>query len=149
RSRRSPTAPPCWRGSARPRSPTTPARRLPPPSRSCGRWRRPRNSAVAAQLRVWANALRRDTYAVYLASRDPRVPWQAKAVAICVAAYALSPIDLIPDFIPVLGQLDELIILPLGILLVARMVPPDIIAEHRAAAAAAQAQPHSMAGAIA
>ena len=59
------------------------------------------------------------------------MPWYAKALAGCVAAYALSPIDLIPDFIPVLGYLDDLIIVPLGILLVVRLVPPDIMAEHR------------------
>ncbi len=68
---------------------------------------------------------------------------------VCIAAYALSPIDLIPDFIPVLGQLDELIILPLGIAWVVWMIPPGIIAEHRAAAAAVQMRPHSLAGAIA
>ena len=73
-------------------------------------------------------------HALYLASRDPRVPWYAKALAVCIAAYALSPIDLIPDFIPVLGYLDDAILLPLGILLVVRMIPPDVMAEHRAAA---------------
>jgi uncharacterized membrane protein YkvA (DUF1232 family) len=71
---------------------------------------------------------------VYLASRDPRVPWYAKLAAVFVAAYALSPIDLIPDFIPVLGYVDDLLILPLGIMLVLWLVPPQIIAEHRAAA---------------
>jgi uncharacterized membrane protein YkvA (DUF1232 family) len=86
----------------------------------------------------WARAVRRDAHALYLAARDPRVPWYAKAVAIMVAAYALSPIDLIPDFIPVLGYLDDLIIVPLGIALVVRMIPPPIMAEHRAAADAAQ-----------
>ena len=82
----------------------------------------------------WARAIRRDAHALYLAARDPRVPWYAKAVAIAVAAYALSPIDLIPDFIPVLGYLDDLIIVPLGIALVVRMIPPPIMAEHRATA---------------
>ena len=62
--------------------------------------------------------------ALYLAAGDPRVPWHAKALAACVAAYALSPIDLIPDFIPVLGYLDDLLIVPLGIWLVVRMIPP-------------------------
>ena len=71
-------------------------------------------AALAARLAAWARAIKRDVHAVYLASRDPRMPWYAKAVAIGVVAYALSPIDLIPDFIPVLGQLDELVILPLG-----------------------------------
>ena len=102
-----------------------------------------------ARLRDWARAIKRDVHAVYLASRDPRVPWPAKVLAICIAAYALSPIDLIPDFIPVLGYLDDAILLPLGILLVVRMIPPDIMAEHRAAAQIAQARPQSLAGALA
>jgi uncharacterized membrane protein YkvA (DUF1232 family) len=102
-----------------------------------------------ARLRNWARAIKRDVHAVYLASRDPRVPWPAKALAICIAAYALSPIDLIPDFIPVLGYLDDAILLPLGILLVVRMIPPDIMTEHRAAAQIAQARPQSQAGAAA
>ena len=66
---------------------------------------------------------KRDVHTVYLAARDPRVPWYAKALALCVAAYALSPIDLIPDFIPVLGYLDDLIIVPLGILAVVQLIP--------------------------
>ena len=89
----------------------------------------------AARFGEWARSVRRDVRAVYLASRDPRTPWYAKAAAIAVAAYALSPIDLIPDFIPVLGQLDDVIIVPLGIWLVFRMIAPDVLAEHRAAAA--------------
>jgi uncharacterized membrane protein YkvA (DUF1232 family) len=97
----------------------------------------------------WARAIRRDAHALYLAARDPRVPWYAKAVAIAVAAYALSPIDLIPDFIPVVGYLDDLIIVPLGIALVVRMIPPLIMAEHRATAAAAQQRPVSRAAAMA
>jgi uncharacterized membrane protein YkvA (DUF1232 family) len=66
-----------------------------------------------------------------LAARDPRVPWPAKAVAACVAAYALNPIDLIPDFVPVLGYLDGLVVVPLGILLAVKLVPPDLMAEFR------------------
>ena len=69
-----------------------------------------------------------------LAARDPRVPWYAKVVAACVAAYAFSPIDLIPDFIPVLGYLDDVIIVPLGILLAIRLIPPALLEEHRCAA---------------
>jgi uncharacterized membrane protein YkvA (DUF1232 family) len=69
------------------------------------------------RLRRWARSIKRDVVALYSAGRDPRVPWFAKAVAVAVAAYALSPIDLIPDFIPILGQVDDLLILPLGILL--------------------------------
>ena len=105
-------------------------------------------AALAARLAAWARSIKRDVHAVYLASRDPRTPWYAKAVAIGVVAYALSPIDLIPDFIPVLGQLDELIILPAGIWLVVRLIPPDVMNEHRAAAIAAEQMPRSMAGAV-
>jgi len=103
---------------------------------------------VLARLKIWARTIKQDVHAIYLASRDPRVPWQAKALAICVAAYALSPIDLIPDFIPVLGYLDDLIILPLGVLLVVRMIPPEIMAEHRGAALLAQQKPQSTAAAV-
>ena len=105
-------------------------------------------AAVAARLAAWARSIKRDVHAVYLASRDPRTPWYAKAVAIGVVAYALSPIDLIPDFVPVLGQLDELIILPLGIWLVVRLIPPYVMNEHRAAAIVANQLPRSMAGAV-
>jgi uncharacterized membrane protein YkvA (DUF1232 family) len=104
-------------------------------------------TALTARLADWARSIRRDVRAVYLASRDPRTPWYAKALAVGVAAYALSPIDLIPDFIPILGQLDELIILPLGIWLVVRMIPAEVIAEHRRSAVREQAIPGSMAGA--
>ena len=83
------------------------------------------------RIKRWASDLSRDGYAVYLASRDPRVPWYAKTVALAVAAYALSPIDLIPDFIPVLGYLDDLIIVPLGIWLAVALIPREIMAEHR------------------
>ena len=91
------------------------------------------------QVKAWARALKRDVHAIYLASRDPRTPWYARAVAVLVAAYALSPIDLIPDFVPVLGYLDDLLIVPLGILLVIRLIPADVLAEHRAAAEKRQA----------
>jgi uncharacterized membrane protein YkvA (DUF1232 family) len=95
----------------------------------------------------WARAVKRDVHAIYLAARDPRVPWYAKLLAIAVAAYALSPVDLIPDFVPVIGYLDDLVIVPLGILLVVRMIPEDVMAEHRAAAAAAGELPISRGGA--
>ena len=100
------------------------------------------------RLRSWARVIKRDVHALYLAARDPRVPWYAKALAMIVAGYALSPIDLIPDFIPVLGYLDDVIILPLGILLVIRMIPPEIMAEHRELAAAAQDRPVSRPAAV-
>ncbi|HEY7834942.1 MAG TPA: DUF1232 domain-containing protein, partial [Ktedonobacterales bacterium] len=73
-------------------------------------------------------------YALYLAGRDPRTPWYARAVAVCVAAYAFSPLDLIPDFIPVLGLLDDLVLLPLGIALAIRLIPPPVLADCRARA---------------
>jgi uncharacterized membrane protein YkvA (DUF1232 family) len=95
------------------------------------------------RLRAWARSLKRDVVALYRAARDPRVPWYAKAVAAAVAAYALIPIDPVPDFIPLLGQLDELIVLPLGIYFAVKLVPPEIMAEHRAAAIAAEGQPQS------
>lgn len=89
---------------------------------------------MLTRLKVWATAIKRDIHALSLAARDPRVPWYAKALALAVAGYALSPIDLIPDFIPVIGYLDDLIIVPLGIRLAISMIPPDIMAEHRAVA---------------
>jgi uncharacterized membrane protein YkvA (DUF1232 family) len=97
----------------------------------------------------WARTIRRDAHALFLAARDPRVPWYAKALAIAVAAYALSPIDLIPDFVPVVGYLDDLIIVPTGVALVVRLIPPAIMAEHRALAMAAQDRPVSRAAAAA
>src|SRR5215475_1530297 len=100
------------------------------------------------QAKQWARIVKRDTHAIYLASRDPRVPWYAKVLALCVAGYALSPIDLIPDFVPVLGYLDDVIIVPLGILLVVKLIPPEIMAEHRALAAAAQDRPASRTAAM-
>lgn len=81
-----------------------------------------------------AAALKADTYALYLASRDPRVPWRAKVVAGITVAYVLSPIDLIPDFIPVLGYLDDLVLVPLGLALAIRLISPSLLAEHRAEA---------------
>jgi uncharacterized membrane protein YkvA (DUF1232 family) len=105
-------------------------------------------AADVVKLKDWARAIKRDVYAVYLAARDPRVPWYAKALALCVAAYALSPIDLIPDFVPVLGYLDDLIIVPLGILAVAQLIPPEIMAEHRATAAIASEKPVSRSAAV-
>ena len=105
---------------------------------------------MLSRIKSWAAKLKRDGHAIYLASRDPRVPWYAKALAIAVAGYALSPIDLIPDFIPVLGYLDDLLLVPLGLALATRLVPPLILAEHRAEAARrfADGGPRSRVGAI-
>lgn len=86
---------------------------------------------MATTLNEWARTIKRDVHALYLAARDPRTPWYAKVLAVCVAGYALSPIDLIPDFIPVVGYLDDAILVPLGILAVVKMIPPEVMAEHR------------------
>ena len=101
-----------------------------------------------ARLRQWARGVKQDVHAVYLAARDPRTPWYAKALALVVAAYALSPIDLIPDFIPVIGYLDDLILVPLGVMLVIRLVPPEVMAEHRETARQAEGRPVSRSAGI-
>lgn len=98
-------------------------------------------------LRERAHALRVDAHAVWLSVRDPRVPWYAKLLGIVVTGYALSPIDLIPDFIPVLGLLDDAILIPAGIWLMLRLIPDAIFAEHRAAAEIASHRPVSRIGA--
>ena len=85
-------------------------------------------------------------HAAWLAARDPRVPLIARALAVAVAAYALSPIDLIPDFIPLLGWLDDLVIVPLGLLAVRRLIPAPLWTELHAAAEAASERPSSRAG---
>lgn len=102
------------------------------------------------RLKNRAQRMKRDTLALYLASRDPRVPWYAKAMAMTTAAYAFSPIDLIPDFIPVLGYLDELLILPMFIWLAIRLVPPDLMAGHRIEAdrRLSGTRPRSITGAV-
>jgi uncharacterized membrane protein YkvA (DUF1232 family) len=104
---------------------------------------------MMARLKQWGAALMRDLHAIYLAARDPRVPWYAKALAVAVAGYALSPIDLIPDFIPILGYLDDLLIVPLGIWLAVSLIPADVLTEYRAIAAGAGERPISKMGAIA
>ena len=96
---------------------------------------------MADRLKQWARSTKGDVIAIYFAARDPRVPWYTKMLALCVAGYAFSPIDLIPDFIPVLGYLDDVVLVPLGILAVVKLIPPEIMAEHRASAARASGQP--------
>ena len=86
---------------------------------------------MLAKIKQFANRMKVETYALYLAYRDPRVPWYAKALAAFVVAHTFSPIDLIPDFIPVLGYLDDLIITPLGIYLALKMIPKEVMAEAR------------------
>ena len=94
-------------------------------------------------IRSWARDLRRDVVALWIAARDPRVPWYAKALAGAAAAYALSPIDLIPDFIPLLGHLDDLLIVPAAVWLAVRLIPAELMAEFRAAAARRAGRPVS------
>jgi uncharacterized membrane protein YkvA (DUF1232 family) len=94
-----------------------------------------------ATWKARAENLRAEGYAVYLACRDPRVPWAPKLVVALVAAYAMSPIDLIPDFIPVIGYLDDLFLVPLGLMMAIRLIPPDVLEEHRAQAARLMSQP--------
>ena len=90
-----------------------------------------------------AKGLKREVHAMYLASRDPRTPWLARVVGICVVGYALSPIDLIPDPIPVIGYLDDLLIVPAGLMLFRRMIPVEVLAECRVKAETAQGKPGS------
>ncbi len=92
------------------------------------------------------DTIRINAHAVWLAARDPRTPWYARAFGMLIAAYALSPIDLIPDFIPILGLLDDALLIPLGVWLFLKMLPPALFEEHRAAAAAAAERPRSRAG---
>src|ERR1700760_4591722 len=100
-------------------------------------------------IKLQARTLKTDAHAVYFAARDPRVPWFAKALAVAVAAYALSPLDLIPDFIPVLGYVDDLIIVPLGIWLVIALIPDEVMADCRTKARAEPNRPTSKAGMVA
>jgi uncharacterized membrane protein YkvA (DUF1232 family) len=94
-------------------------------------------------LRRWARSLKQQSLIVYYAARDPRTPWPVRMLALAVAAYALSPIDLIPDFIPVLGYLDDLILIPLGVALVVRWVPEAVMVDARAKAHATAQKPTS------
>ena len=104
------------------------------------------------ELKAWARRIKRDVVALWLAARDPRVPLAAKIVAGLVAAYALSPVDLIPDFIPIIGYLDDLILLPAGLYLILWMVPAPVLAECRAQATewlgSRRPQPRSLPAAI-
>lgn len=87
--------------------------------------------ALLADLKQRARHLKAETFALYLAARDPRTPWYAKLLVAGIVAYAFSPIDLIPDFVPVLGYLDDLILIPMGIALAMRLVPRSVLAECR------------------
>ena len=105
--------------------------------------------SLLQKLRPWAKRLRTDILSIYFAARDPRTPWAVRLLALAVAAYALSPIDLIPDFIPVLGYLDDLLLVPLGLWLVLRLLLPPVLAEARSRAQALPERPRSwIAGAL-
>jgi uncharacterized membrane protein YkvA (DUF1232 family) len=94
------------------------------------------------RIKIWALALKRDSYAIYLAARNPNTPLFVKVLAVVVAAYAFSPIDLIPDFIPILGYLDDMILIPLGIWLIVSLIPAQAMAEYRAKASEVMQRPH-------
>lgn len=102
----------------------------------------------SSTLQRWAKQLKQQTLTVYFAARDPRTPWFVRLLALLVAAYALSPIDLIPDFIPVIGYLDDLLLVPLGIALVVHLTPPDVIAAARIKAEQAAVRPVSRGAAV-
>ncbi|HSB70091.1 MAG TPA: YkvA family protein [Candidatus Methylomirabilis sp.] len=92
--------------------------------------------SLLAGWKQWARQVKREVFALYLAYKDPRTPWHAKLIAGCVVAYAFSPIDLIPDFVPVLGYLDDLVIVPLGLLAARKLIPPLVLSECRTRAQA-------------
>jgi uncharacterized membrane protein YkvA (DUF1232 family) len=98
--------------------------------------------------RAWARRIKIDTYALYLACRDPRTPWHVRLLAAGIVAYAFSPIDLIPDFVPVLGYLDDLLIVPLGIALAIRLLPDAVLADCRERAQGAADRPTSRLAAV-
>jgi membrane protein DedA with SNARE-associated domain/uncharacterized membrane protein YkvA (DUF1232 family) len=104
-------------------------------------WRVMAGGSLGEWVRTWARELRRDVYTVYFAARDARTPWYVKALAILVVAYAVSPVDLVPDFIPVVGHLDDVILVPLGIMLVVRLIPDDMLEQHRRSAAEMDGEP--------
>lgn len=111
-------------------------------------WRRDFFARLTERTRRWAHAVKADVHAIWLAARDTRTPWYAKVLAAVVAGYALSPIDLIPNFIPVLGLLDDIVLVPLGVLLVVRLIPSEIMEQHRAAARLAAHPPVSWIAAL-
>ncbi|MBP1850332.1 YkvA family protein [Rhizobium halophytocola] len=98
---------------------------------------------MVSGIRQWAGIIKRDTLSLYLAARDPRTPWPAKLIAASVVAYALSPIDLIPDFIPVIGYLDDVVLVPIGLWIAVRLVPREVMADCRARAAQLSERPTS------
>ncbi len=99
---------------------------------------------MLARLKNWAREMKRDVVTVYFAARDPNVPWLLRLLALLIAAYALSPIDLIPDFIPILGYVDDLLIVPLGVMLVMRSLSEAVLISARLKADALLDKPRSM-----
>jgi len=99
-------------------------------------------------IKRWARELKREIFAVWIAARDPRTPVAAKVVGGIIAAYAISPIDLIPDFIPVLGYLDDLLIVPLGLMLAVRLIPDALMIEFRERADIMSERPRSILAAV-
>jgi uncharacterized membrane protein YkvA (DUF1232 family) len=100
------------------------------------------------RLKQWAGAIKQDTASLYFAAQDSRTPWFAKALAAFVVAYALSPIDLIPDFVPVLGYLDDLLLLPAGLWLTISLIPDDVMEESRLRSASLREWPVSKNAAV-
>lgn len=92
------------------------------------------NNSLISKLKAFAKKIKQNLFVLYLSYKDPRTPWYAKLLAMLIVAYAFSPIDLIPDFIPVLGYLDDLIIVPLGISLALKLIPPHVIEVNKEAA---------------
>lgn len=99
-------------------------------------------------LEDWARAVKRDVIALWIAARDPRTPWYARTLAAVVAAYALSPIDLIPDIIPILGLVDDVVLVPLGIVLAMRLIPPALMRDYRVRASQVADRPVSRTAAV-
>ena len=100
--------------------------------------------SLLARLKSWARGIKRDVVTVYFAARDPQAPWLPRLLALLVAAYALSPIDLIPDFIPILGYVDDLLLVPLGVMLVMRLMPDPVLVQARVKAETLLAKPRSL-----
>jgi uncharacterized membrane protein YkvA (DUF1232 family) len=106
------------------------------------------NASWWERLRAKAREIKRETYTLYFACRDPRTPWYAKVFAGAVVAYAASPIDLIPDFVPVLGYLDDLVLVPLGVILAMRMIPEHVLLDCRERARLASDRPTNRVAAV-
>jgi uncharacterized membrane protein YkvA (DUF1232 family) len=104
---------------------------------------------IINRLKARAKRLKQESFALYLAARDPRTPWYARLLVVCIVAYALSPIDLIPDPIPILGYVDDLLLLPLGIYLALKLIPEPVLTDCRQRALASEAKlPRSLSAAI-